>query len=126
MYGSSEVSIATVNYPDDAAKQKQGTAGVPLPGYSIRILDPQNKDVHKAGDIGEICVKNDAAVSGYHNRPDADMDSFVGEQQASSSILWTMLRGPKAGLTRWSALPGFLRFLRTTTVVSSGSMQQML
>ncbi len=86
MYGSSEVGIATMNYPDDAARQKQGTAGVPLPGYSIRILDAHNEGVHKAGDVGEICVKGDTAFPGYHNRPDAEMASFIGEQQASSCI----------------------------------------
>lgn len=63
IYGSTEVSIVSVADPSQL-RATPGTAGTPLRGNTIRLLDDTGRDV-KPGETGRIFVGNGALFSGY-------------------------------------------------------------
>ena len=62
-YGSTEVGHVTVATPADL-RRSAGTAGRPVPGAKVRIVDEAGRDV-EAGDTGRIVVRNGAHFDGY-------------------------------------------------------------
>ncbi len=63
LYGSTEVGYATVASPSDLA-QAPTTAGHPLPGVSVAILDADGEPVAD-GTEGEVWVGSSASFDGY-------------------------------------------------------------
>ncbi|MBS1887133.1 MAG: AMP-binding protein [Actinobacteria bacterium] len=63
LYGSTEVSIATVATPADL-RAAPGTAGRPLRDTTVRLLDEAGKEVPR-GEVGRIFVGNDMRMEGY-------------------------------------------------------------
>ena len=53
-----------------AGQVRPGTSGVPVPGYSVRVVDDAMRDV-ATGESGELLVCGDSAAPRYHNRPEA-------------------------------------------------------
>ena len=74
VYGPTEATVTatwTVVHPD-----RPVTIGVPLPTYSVVILDPE-KDVALApGTMGEIGIAGIGLADGYVNRPDLTERAF--------------------------------------------------
>ncbi len=75
-YGTTETApVASVNIPDRLAVQgwktqignKLGTVGLPLPGSSIRIVDPDSMEQLAALEDGLILVGGTQVMSGYLN-----------------------------------------------------------
>jgi len=76
-YGCTECSpIVSVNVRDFRAAgfyqvgQKRGRIGHPLPGVSVRIVDPETLQPLPAGSVGLLLVKGPNVMLGYLNRPD--------------------------------------------------------
>jgi len=76
-YGCTECSpIVSVNVRDFRAPgfyqvgQKRGRIGHPLPGISIRIVDPETHDPLPLGSPGLLLVKGPNVMQGYLNRPE--------------------------------------------------------
>jgi acyl-CoA synthetase (AMP-forming)/AMP-acid ligase II len=63
IYGSTEVSIVSIADPAQL-RATPGTAGTPLRGNTIRLLDDKGNDV-APGETGRIFVGNGALFSGY-------------------------------------------------------------
>jgi fatty-acyl-CoA synthase len=63
LYGSTEVSFATVATPADL-RAAPGTAGRPPRGTTVRLLDEAGKEVPN-GEVGRIFVGNDMKMEGY-------------------------------------------------------------
>jgi len=63
LYGSTEVSWATVATPEDL-RAAPGTAGKPPRGTVVRLYDEQGREVPK-GEVGRIFVGNEMAFEGY-------------------------------------------------------------
>jgi acyl-CoA synthetase (AMP-forming)/AMP-acid ligase II len=63
LYGSTEASFATVADPADL-RAAPGTAGRPLPGVTVRIVDETGAEV-PAGETGEIVVGSGTTFEGY-------------------------------------------------------------
>jgi len=63
LYGSTEVSWASIATPEDM-RAAPGTSGRPPRGTVIRIVDERGEDV-KPGDTGRIFVGNQLAFEGY-------------------------------------------------------------
>ncbi len=63
LYGSTEVSFATVATPEDL-RAAPGTAGKPPRGTSLRLFDEQGQEVPQ-GEVGRIFVGNDMKFDGY-------------------------------------------------------------
>jgi len=56
---------------------KYGTSGVAIPGYTIRLVDPEGNDVPQ-GEIGEMIVDGDSAANGYWNQREKSRMTFRG------------------------------------------------
>jgi long-chain acyl-CoA synthetase len=61
-YGGTETGLCVFNTIDDF---KGGTAGKPLPGVELKLLDD-----------GEICVRSDLQMVGYRNDPVGDAEAI--------------------------------------------------
>lgn len=85
-YGMSEtspvVSIAviksTLKDAQEARKnQLQGTAGIPLPGMEVSILNDDGQHLEWNGsDVGELAVRGNGVMQGYWNRPEETASTF--------------------------------------------------
>jgi len=74
--GSTEMlHIFLSNHPDDI---QYGTAGIAVPGYDVRLVDENNKDV-SAGDVGELLVRGKSSAADYWNQRDKSRSTFEGE-----------------------------------------------
>ena len=70
-YGMTETSPAiTANNHDDSVWLKSETAGYPLPGVEIKIIDEITGADLPEGKEGEICVRGDNIMKGYYKQPE--------------------------------------------------------
>jgi len=53
------------------------SSGVPVPGYTVRLVDEDGNDVPR-GEIGELIVNGGSAADGYWNRRDKSGSTFRG------------------------------------------------
>lgn len=75
-YGITETStMVTMN--GDHGRRIPGSCGFPLPGLSVRLVDPATLEDVAPGDIGELWVQGPNVMLGYHNRPDANAQVLV-------------------------------------------------
>ncbi len=70
LYGSTEVAYATVASPRDL-REVPGTAGRPLHGVALRIVDADGNDVPR-GEAGRIFAGNALTFSGYSGGQDKE------------------------------------------------------
>ena len=77
-YGTTETTpVASVNLMDRMASDdwhiqvgnKPGTVGLPLPGSSVRIIDPETLETLKTGENGLILIGGTQVMQGYLNDP---------------------------------------------------------
>ncbi|SFM79229.1 class I adenylate-forming enzyme family protein [Thermodesulforhabdus norvegica] len=73
-YGMTEAQMITSN-PYEPERRIPKSVGYPLPGVSLRVVDPDGKDV-KPGDVGEVWIKGDNVFLGYWNNPEKTGESF--------------------------------------------------
>jgi benzoate-CoA ligase len=74
--GSTEMlHIFLSNRPEDV---RYGTTGVPVPGYELRIVDEQGRDVAE-GQPGELLIRGPTAAMGYWNNRARSRSTFLGE-----------------------------------------------
>jgi acyl-CoA synthetase (AMP-forming)/AMP-acid ligase II len=68
-YGITETStMVTMNWPTGA--RVLGSCGFPVPGLSVRILDPASGCDVAMGQEGELVVRGPNVMPGYHNKPE--------------------------------------------------------
>ncbi|WP_414943577.1 Pls/PosA family non-ribosomal peptide synthetase [Amycolatopsis sp. cmx-11-32] len=75
VYGPTEATVTAtwaVLRPDQPV-----TIGVPLPTYSVVILDPDEPRALAAGELGEIGIAGVGLAGGYLNRPDLTERAFI-------------------------------------------------
>jgi long-chain acyl-CoA synthetase len=67
-YGITETStMVTLNWP--SGTRIMGSCGLPVPGLSVRVVDPEDRDV-AVGQEGELIVRGPNVMLGYHRKPD--------------------------------------------------------
>ena len=85
-YGTTETTpVATVNLPDRISiddwkiqtGNKKGTVGLPLPGSSVRIVDPDTLESLAIEQDGLILIGGTQVMQGYLNDPDKTADVLV-------------------------------------------------
>lgn len=65
-YGTTETMTINTSYSADTSpEQYAGSAGVPLPGNILKIIDPLTGAVVPRGSRGEICIKGPTLMLGY-------------------------------------------------------------
>ena len=74
-YGCTESGAVISSTP--AGERKLGSVGPPLPGYEVRILDEQDREV-PFGERGEICCRAPGVMLGYWNAPDTTAETLRG------------------------------------------------
>ena len=67
LYGLTEGFVTVLDKYDVA--RKPGSVGCPPPGFRMRIVDEQNRDL-PPGQVGEIVGDGPIRMCGYHGRPD--------------------------------------------------------
>jgi acyl-[acyl-carrier-protein]-phospholipid O-acyltransferase/long-chain-fatty-acid--[acyl-carrier-protein] ligase len=82
-YGATELSpIACVNIPDirvHGVRQvgnKPGTVGHPVPGVTVKIVDPDTGRLLPEGEAGELLVKGPNVMKGYLGRRDLTREAI--------------------------------------------------
>jgi len=90
-YGATETTpVASVNIPDQLSTSdwkvqlgsKQGSVGMPLPGTSFKIVDPETQLELPVGEDGMILIGGAQVMQGYLNQPEktasvlADIDDI--------------------------------------------------
>jgi malonyl-CoA/methylmalonyl-CoA synthetase len=73
-YGMSE-TLMNISNPY-VGERRPGTVGLPLPGISVRLLDPDGNPVED-GQTGEIYVRGPNVFEGYWRREEATRTAFV-------------------------------------------------
>ncbi len=73
-YGLSESSPAVCM--NRLSKQKQGSVGMALHDYEIKIVDSELNEVAR-GEVGDIILKGDNIMQGYLNRPEASAETII-------------------------------------------------
>jgi fatty-acyl-CoA synthase len=69
-YGNTETFTLTTGYPANTSREAAaGSHGVPLPGNSLKIVDPFTGTVVPIGARGEIAVKGPTLMLGYLGTP---------------------------------------------------------
>jgi non-ribosomal peptide synthetase-like protein len=77
VYGPTEATVTatwTLLHPD-----RPVTIGVPLPTYSVLILDPEADRALAPGEMGEIAIAGIGLARGYLNRPDLTGRVFIAD-----------------------------------------------
>ena len=77
VYGPTEASV-TATWTQ-LAPDRRVTIGVPLPTYSVVLLDPDSDRVVPRGEVGEICIAGICLANGYLNRPDLTERAFIAD-----------------------------------------------
>ena len=105
-YGMSE-TLMNISNPY-AGDRRPGSVGKPLPGISIRLVDPSAADATQEvgeGDTGELLIKGANVFSGYWRQPEATRDAFTpdgyfrsGDLAVRSSDGYYTLQGRKTEL----------------------------
>ena len=74
-YGQTEASpVVSLNVP---GARKLGTVGRPLPGVEVSVWDDKGNEVGR-GEIGELMVRGELVMQGYHNLPDETASTITG------------------------------------------------
>jgi acyl-CoA synthetase (AMP-forming)/AMP-acid ligase II len=82
VYGMTEMSgvfcvLGPEDHRDPERRHLRASAGRPLSGCVVRVVDPATgKDV-ASGEVGEFWVKSAQAMAGYWNKPAATEEAFV-------------------------------------------------
>ena len=79
-YGMSETMMNISN--PYAGDRRAGSVGKPLPGISIRLVNPTATDASQEvgeGEIGEVLIKGPNVFSGYWRQPEATSQAFTPE-----------------------------------------------
>ncbi len=77
-YGQTEASTL-VSCPELEDEDRFATAGRPLPGHEVRIVDPGSGAVLGAGGIGEIQARGPMVMKGYYARPAETAETIDAE-----------------------------------------------
>jgi long-chain acyl-CoA synthetase len=68
LYGMTETCGAVTYLPDAdhvAGNPRMRSAGKPIPGAEIRILDPESDTELAIGEVGEVCIRAPTTMTGY-------------------------------------------------------------
>ena len=76
-FGCSETITINCSFPSGTpAAEHDNSHGLPMPGNTLRIVDPLSGEVLPRGEIGEIAIKGPTLMSGYLGTPlDESLDA---------------------------------------------------
>jgi len=82
VYGMTELSgvfcvLGPDEHRDDNRKHLRASAGRPLPGTEVRIVDPATGADAAPGEVGEFWVRSEQVMAGYWHMPEATRDTIT-------------------------------------------------
>lgn len=77
MYGATENTARISCTPPERLDEKRGTAGLPIPGVKVEIVDEAGA-VLPIGEVGRVAVSGESASPGYFGEPTATAETFRG------------------------------------------------
>ncbi len=60
-------------------ERRVGSVGLPLPGVSARIVDPETEEPLPDGEVGELQIKGAHVCKGYWRQPEKTADAFSAD-----------------------------------------------
>ncbi|MCU1449360.1 MAG: Acyl-CoA synthetase (AMP-forming)/AMP-acid ligase, partial [Acidimicrobiales bacterium] len=75
-YSCTEAAIGTGTKFDDPAGDAEVSVGRAQPGVTLSVLDDEDRPV-SAGEVGHVCLRSAAVMSGYWNDPAATAAAFT-------------------------------------------------
>lgn len=86
-YGTSEVPVIASNPVEDPDRWRLDSAGLPVGGVTLRVVDLDTGAVLPPGGVGEVQVHSDSAMAGY--LPDeATADAFADGWYRTGDVGW--------------------------------------
>jgi acyl transferase domain-containing protein/acyl-CoA synthetase (AMP-forming)/AMP-acid ligase II/acyl carrier protein len=80
------------------ARERVVSVGVPPPGTTLRVVDPQTRRACKENDVGEVWVQGPGVARGYwNNQPDTDA-TFAATLSDDPDAGWFLRTGDLAAL----------------------------
>jgi len=77
-YSCTEAGIGLGTGYDDPDEDAVVSVGRPLPGVELAVLDDDDRPV-PSGDVGTVCIRSPAVMSGYWLDPDATAAAFTAD-----------------------------------------------
>jgi acyl-CoA synthetase (AMP-forming)/AMP-acid ligase II len=76
-YGLTEAGgVIAFNHPDESLEERLHTCGVPFPGISVRITDPETLQELPVGQQGEMWIRGYCVFDGYYKADEKNAESF--------------------------------------------------
>jgi len=76
-YGMTEAGMVLSNPLE--GERRPGSVGLPLPGVSVRVVDPETCADVPGGETGELLIRSGSVCRGYWKRPDATAEAFTDQ-----------------------------------------------
>lgn len=74
-YGMSETSMLISNPLH--GERRVGSVGLPLPGVSVRIVNPDTEELLPDNEVGAVQVRGDNVCPGYWRKPEKSAEAFT-------------------------------------------------
>lgn len=74
-YGMTEVGGASHSNPFD--RIKAGSFGIPLPGITAAVVDPESNKFRPVGEVGELIIQGPNIMKGYWKREDENKQTLI-------------------------------------------------
>lgn len=75
-YGLTEAAPVVCVNPIEG-ENKPGSIGMPVPGTTVELIDPETGSKVPPGQPGELCVRGPQVMKGYLNRPDETAKTII-------------------------------------------------
>jgi acyl-CoA synthetase (AMP-forming)/AMP-acid ligase II len=86
-YGASELPVIAANPVAEPDRWRLDSAGLPVPGVELRVVDLDSGERLPAGEVGEIQARSPSLMAGY--LPDeANADAFVDGWYRTGDVGW--------------------------------------
>lgn len=86
-YGASELPVIAVNPVGDPPSWRLDSAGLPVPGVDLRVVDLDHGDSLPAGQVGEIQARSPSLMAGYLPGEDNTV-AFVDGWYRTGDVGW--------------------------------------
>ncbi|MGC8488152.1 MAG: class I adenylate-forming enzyme family protein [Clostridia bacterium] len=80
-YGLTEVASPATILPAGDVAERPGSAGLPAPGVSLRVVNPETLMDAAPGEAGELLVAGPMVMAGYYDNPVATRNVMVSLEQ---------------------------------------------
>ena len=90
LYGSTEALVSLMNAPSDSVDRRVGSVGNAMPGYEVKIVDPQTGEIAPVGVAGELCVRGTSMMTGYYKMEEQTVKALDSEGWLHAGDLATL------------------------------------